>query len=40
MEDVNYDHIFQIEQDNWWYKSKRDLWDRILKKTNKRFSSA
>ncbi len=30
MEDANYDQIEQMEQQNWWYQGRRDLFQRLL----------
>ena len=40
MEDENYDIIYKIEKSNWWYVAKRDLINRILAKTGRKFDRA
>ncbi|MBT4935438.1 class I SAM-dependent methyltransferase [Candidatus Woesearchaeota archaeon] len=40
MDDINYDHIEKMEAHNWWYKGKRDIFDNILSKKKKKFTSA
>lgn len=37
MKDKNYEAIFKLEKNNWWYKSKRNLFEKILKKFNRNF---
>tara|TARA_Y100000310_G_scaffold337606_1_gene425133 strand:- start:1324 stop:2052 length:729 start_codon:yes stop_codon:yes gene_type:complete len=37
MEEENYDLIFSLEQENWWYQAKRDLIFGLLKKINKNY---
>lgn len=40
MQDLNYQLINSIEEKNWWYQGKRDLFDQILKTINRQFGSA
>jgi len=35
METANYQQIESIEQHNWWYKGKRDLFDQMLSRITK-----
>ncbi len=38
MEDINYDHINALEEKNWWYQAKRELFEKLLK--GKKFEKA
>ncbi len=44
MEETNYEQIYSIENDNWWYKAKKNLFQKILKaevkKRGEKFHSA
>jgi SAM-dependent methyltransferase len=38
MKEENYKYLYKFEKENWWYRAKRDLFRRILKKFNRRFN--
>jgi ubiquinone/menaquinone biosynthesis C-methylase UbiE len=40
MKKENYETIFRFENENWWYRAKRELLRRILAKTGRKFESA
>ncbi len=40
MESENYDFIYKIERENWWYSAKRHLIEKILEKSGRKFESA
>ena len=40
MDETNYDYINDLEAHNWWYKGKRDIFERILAKKKKKFEHA
>ncbi len=40
MQEENYDAIYHLEKNNWWYKAKRDLFALLLRRMNKRFDRA
>jgi len=40
MQDVNYDYMNTLERENWWYQSKRELFNKILTSLHRKFTSA
>jgi len=40
MKPKNYDIIFNLEKDNWWYKAKRDLFYNLLNSMKRNFNLA
>ena len=40
MEEENYHVIHSFEKNNWWYRAKKDLFDLILSRTNRKFNQA
>jgi ubiquinone/menaquinone biosynthesis C-methylase UbiE len=40
MKEENYDLIYSFENENWWYKGKRDLFFKIFKKLNRMFDAS
>lgn len=40
MKSENYDSIYKLEKDNWWYASKRNLFSKIINSFDKKFKNS